>query len=334
MTNNRAGTAGGRPCPATPLPAAPVRPFRRRSPCPTTPLFSRQPFTVPLPGGRSLQLGERTFVMAIINITPDSFAERQPSTDPARAVDLAQAAEAMGADLIDFGAESTRPGAPPVPADEEQGRLMPVLRAVAGRLRVPISIDTTKAVVARSALDAGAAIVNDISGLRYDADLGRVVAAAGAGLVIMHMRGTSREMYRDAAYADVITEVREELAHSLRAAEEAGVSREAIILDPGLGFAKRAEHSYETLARLPELAVLGRPLLVGSSRKSFLTRGLGEMPPAARDWGTAATVAAAILAGAHIIRVHAVSEMVQVARVTDEIRRHARNTGDSGTPSA
>ena len=284
-------------------------------------MHTRRRYTVPLTGGRRLDLGERTLVMAVINVTPDSFADRQPSIDPARAVDLARIAEEQGADILDLGAESTRPGAPAVDADEERRRLLPALRAVAARTRLPLSVDTSKAEVARAALDEGAAIVNDISGLRYDPGLGAVVAAAGAALVLMHMRGTSRDMYRDAEYRDVTVEVRDELAGSLAAAERAGVAREATIVDPGIGFAKRAEHSYEVLARLADLAVLDRPILVGSSRKSFLARAIGDVAPAERDWGTAATVAAAILGGAHIVRVHAVGPMVQAARVADEIVR-------------
>ena len=276
---------------------------------------------MPLTGGRRLDLGERTLVMAVINITPDSFAESQPSIDPVRALDLALAAEAQGADILDLGAESTRPGAAAVDVEEELRRLLPPLRMIAAKTRLPVSVDTTKGAVARAALDEGATIVNDISGLRYDSGLGEVVAAAGAALVVMHMRGTSREMYREASYADVAAEVRDELAVSLAAAERSGVSRESIIVDPGLGFAKRAEHSYEALARLAELAALDRPILVGSSRKSFLTRAVGDMAPSDRDWGTAASVAAAILEGAHIVRVHAVGQMVQVARVADEIVR-------------
>ena len=276
---------------------------------------------MPLTGGRRLDLGERTLVMAVINITPDSFAELQPSIDPVRALDLAQAAEAQGADILDLGAESTRPGAAAVDAEEEMRRLRPALRMIAAKTRLPLSVDTAKGGVARAALDEGAAIVNDISGLRYDPGLGEAVAAAGAALVLMHMRGTSREMYREASYADVAAEVRDELAASLAAAERAGVPRQSTIVDPGLGFAKRAEHSYEALARLADLAVLDRPILVGSSRKSFLTRALGDVAPPDRDWGTAATVAAAILEGAHIVRVHAVGHMVQVARVADEILR-------------
>jgi dihydropteroate synthase len=276
---------------------------------------------VALSGGRRLDLGERTLVMAVINITPDSFAESQPSIDPVRALDVAQEAEAQGADILDLGAESTRPGAAAVDADEEVRRLLPALRMIAAKTRLPLSVDTAKAAVARAALGEGAAIVNDVSGLRYDPDLGKVVAASGAALVLMHMRGTSREMYQEASYVDVAAEVRDELAASVAAAVQAGVPRESTIVDPGLGFAKRAEHSYEALARLADLAALDRPILVGSSRKSFLTRALGDLVPAGRDWGTAATIAAAILEGAHIVRVHAVGPMVQVARVADEIVR-------------
>ncbi len=286
-------------------------------------MHARRRYTVPLPGGRTLCLGARTLVMAIVNLTPDSFSDAAPLADPARALDAALAAEAEGADIIDLGAESTRPGAPPVDAAEELRRLLPALRAIAPKCGVPLSIDTTKAAVARAALDEGAAIVNDISGLRYDPGLGRVAAEARAGLVLMHMRGRPADMYREALYGDVVAEVRDELAASLAAAEAAGVARDAVIVDPGLGFAKRAEHNYALLARLPELAALDRPILVGSSRKSFLARAVGDVPPAGRDWGTAATVAAAILGGAHLVRVHAVGPMVHVARVADEILRGA-----------
>ena len=286
-------------------------------------MVPRKAYTVPIAGGRRLQLGERTLVMAIVNITPDSFADRAPSTDPARALDLAHAAADQGADLLDLGAESTRPGSGTLPEEEERRRLLPALRAIASRVPLPISVDTRKAAVARVALDEGASIVNDISGLGYDSELGAVVAAAGAGLILMHMRGTPEDMYREARYRDVAGEVTHELRGAIERALAAGVSREALILDPGIGFAKQAGHSFEALARLPALGVLDRPLLVGPSRKSFLQAALGDCPPSARDWGTAASVAAAILEGAHIVRVHAVREMVQVARVSDAIRRHA-----------
>jgi dihydropteroate synthase len=284
----------------------------------------RKSFTVPLAGGRGLDLGPRTLVMAVINVTPDSFGEIEPSTSVAAAVARALEAEARGADILDLGAESTRPGALDVPEAEELARLVPVVDALAGRTRIPISVDTRKAAVARAALAAGAAIVNDISGLRYDSDLGGVVADAGAGLVVMHMRGSPRDMYARADYTDVAAEVTRELAESLALARAAGIPREAVIVDPGIGFAKRAAHSYELLARLDALEALGRPVLVGTSRKSFLTAALGDVPPASRDWGTAASVVAAVLAGAHIVRVHAVTEMVQAVRVADEIARHGQ----------
>jgi dihydropteroate synthase len=279
-------------------------------------------YTIPLPNGRSLTLGPRTLVMGILNVTPDSFADGGLHADPARAVAAAEAMLEAGVDIIDVGGESTRPGAAVVEADEELRRVLPVIRGVAARTGIPISIDTYKAPVARAALDAGAALVNDISGLTYDPALAGVVAAHGAGLVLMHMRGHSSDMYAHARYEDLAGEVARELWASLAAATRAGVAREAIILDPGVGFAKRPEHSFGVLARLddPALAALDRPWLVGPSRKSFLREVLGERPPAERDWGTAAAVAAAVLVGAHIVRVHAVKEMVQVVRVADKIR--------------
>jgi dihydropteroate synthase len=286
-------------------------------------LSPRKRFSVPLPDGRTLDLGERTLVMAILNVTPDSFAEHAPRTDPDLAADDALRMEADGADIVDIGGESTRPGANPVPAREELARVLPVLRRLRNRVRVPLSIDTYKAEVARAALDEGAAIVNDISGLRYDPAVGDAVVAGRAALVLMHMRGRPRQMYGEAVYAAPVADVAAELGRSLAAAVAGGVPRERIILDPGLGFAKLATHSFELLAGLADLAALDRPLLVGASRKSFLKEAIGDVPPADRDFGTAAAVAAAVLGGAHIVRVHAVREMCQVVRVSDEIRRRA-----------
>lgn len=286
----------------------------------------RAPYTVPLPGGASLALGERTLVMAIVNVTPDSFAGG--ITDPTAAAEAALRAEADGADIIDLGGESTRPGADPVDAGEELRRIVPVLERLGPRLKIPLSIDTYKAAVARVALQAGAAIVNDISGLRFDPALAGVAAEAGAALVLMHTRGRPQSMMAEARYDDVVADVVDELGGSMAAAEAAGVARDRLIVDPGIGFAKRPEHSYGVLARLSEIAAgLGRPLLVGASRKSFLRAGSGARQAADRDWATAGAVAAAVLGGAHIVRVHAVAEMVQVVRVADEIRRAAR-TGD------
>jgi dihydropteroate synthase len=260
--------------------------------------------------------------MGILNITPDSFADPGPLLDPAAAVAAALRMAADGADLIDIGGESTRPGADPVSADEELSRVMPVLRALQGRLTIPISIDTYKAAVAREAVAAGAVMVNDVSGLQRDPALAGVVAGSGAALVLMHARGSSKTMYAEAEYGDVVAEVIGELRGSIDGARAAGVPLERIIVDPGVGFAKRPSHSYGVLARLPELAaVLERPMLVGPSRKSFLREAVGGRPAPERDWGTAAAVTAAVLAGAHIVRVHAVAEMTQVVRVAEQIRK-------------
>jgi dihydropteroate synthase len=270
-----------------------------------------------------LRLGERPLVMGILNVTPDSFADAAPVTGVARAIEAALRIQADGADLVDIGGESTRPGAEPLPAAEELARVLPVIRGLAGRLTIPISIDTYKAEVARAALDAGASIVNDVSGLRREAALAHVVAEHGAALVIMHSRGTPATMAGEAVYEDVAADVASELQASIGVAEAAGVPVDRIIVDPGVGFAKHAAHSYGVLARLPEIvAAVGRPILVGPSRKSFMREALNDRPPAGRDWGTAAAVTAAVLAGAHLVRVHAVAEMVQVVRVAENIRRH------------
>jgi dihydropteroate synthase len=287
----------------------------------------RRNFTIQLPTGAALDLGPRCLVMGILNVTPDSFAEATPLLEPGEAVDAALRIEAEGADLIDVGGESTRPGAPHVPVDEELRRVIPVVRALAGRLRVPISIDTSKGQVARAALAEGAAIVNDVSGLRVDPALAGVVASAGCALVLMHSRGRPETMIEQAVYADVVGESVTELRDAVALAMAAGVAIEQIIVDPGIGFAKRAAHSYGVLARLPEFAAaFDRPVLVGASRKSFLRAAANGRPPAERDWTTAAAVTAAVLAGAHIVRVHAVAAMVQVVRVAEEIR-NAQGTG-------
>jgi dihydropteroate synthase len=258
--------------------------------------------------------------MGILNITPDSFADGGQHFEAARAVDAGLRMVDEGADLLDVGGESTRPGAEPVPAAEELRRVLPVIEALVGRTRVPLSVDTYKAEVAEAAFSAGASIVNDVSALLYDPRLGEVVAARGMPLVLMHLRGRPTEMYAQATYSDPPREVAAELSERIGVAMARGVPRGQIVLDPGLGFAKQAAHSYATLAHLDALAALGCPILVGASRKSFLKEGVGEVPPTERDWGTAAAVTAAILLGAHIVRVHSVRPMVDVARVADRIR--------------
>jgi dihydropteroate synthase len=265
--------------------------------------------------------------MGIVNVTPDSFANER-ELDPWEAVDVALAMIEDGADIIDIGGESTRPNAVPVRAAEELRRVIPTIERILAEggpaaAKVPISIDTYKAEVARAAIAAGASIVNDVSGLQYDPALAAVVAEHRAGLVLMHTRGRSSAMYEHANYADVIAEVARELQQRIDHAVAAGVSRDAIVVDPGIGFAKRPEQSYAVLtaANHPAFLALDRPVLSGPSRKSFLRAALGgETAPADRVWGTAAAVTAAVLTGSHIVRVHDVKEMVQVVRVADKIR--------------
>ncbi|MGH9311061.1 MAG: dihydropteroate synthase [Vicinamibacterales bacterium] len=271
--------------------------------------------------GRGLILGQRTVLMGILNITPDSFADGGLRFDPSRAVEDGLQMIEDGAAILDVGGESTRPGAEPLDAAEELRRVLPVVERLARDQRVAVSIDTYKASVAREAIAAGAAIVNDISGLQFDPDLAGVVAEAGAAIVLMHTRGRSREMYQEAHYGDVVGEVTSELRAAIDRATSAGVRRESIVIDPGIGFAKRAEHSYQAIAGLSRIAAaLDRPILVGPSRKSYLKAAVGDVPPSEREWGTAAAVAASVLLGAHILRVHGVREMAQVVKVADQIR--------------
>jgi dihydropteroate synthase len=276
--------------------------------------------------------------MGILNVTPDSFADGGLYLDPSAAEAAAVEMEAHGAGIIDVGGESTRPGSETISADAEIARVQPVIARLSRSLKIPISIDTSKAAVAEVAIGEGASLINDVTGLRgasgpsasgggapralrYDASLADIAARSGAGLILMHARGRSRDMYKEAHYDSVPVEVRDELRASLERALAAGARRESVILDPGLGFAKRPEHSYAALAGLPALAALGCPLLAGPSRKSFLSAAIGERSPAERDMATAASVAAAVLFGAHIVRVHNVPAMVDVVRVADAIRQ-------------
>jgi dihydropteroate synthase len=293
-------------------------------------MHSRTRYDVPLPGGRTMRLGERTLVMGILNITPDSFSDGGLNLDPQRAIDVGLQMVEEGADILDVGGESTRPGADQVGAAEEMRRVLPVVEGLAARTAALISIDTYKAVVGREAVARGASIINDISGLQYDPDLAVVAAETGAALVLMHTRGRSQAMYERAVYGDVVSEVRAELQEAMSRAMARGVDRHSIVLDPGFGFAKRPEHSFALLAHLPALASLDRPLLSGPSRKSFLKDALGERLPSEREWGTAAAVTASVLLGAHIVRVHDVRAMTDAVRVADRLQRDL-TVGERGT---
>jgi dihydropteroate synthase len=270
---------------------------------------------------RTLFLGERTLVMGILNVTPDSFADGGKFLGPQYAVEHALEMERAGADLLDVGGESTRPGSRGTSAEEELARVMPVLKALHGVLSIPISIDTRKADIAKAAIGAGASIINDISGLKTDPRIAEVAARHDVPLILMHMRGEPRTMQKAPFARNVMKEVAQGLRVSIGKARKAGVPKSQIIIDPGIGFGKSFQQNYELLQRLPEFGKLGYPLLVGTSRKGFLGASLARhgkpAPPEERLWATAATVAASILGGAHIVRVHDVAEMAQVARVAD-----------------
>lgn len=271
----------------------------------------------------TLTLGSRTLIMGVLNVTPDSFSDGGKFFDPQKAVDHALKMQRDGADLLDIGAESTRPGSRPITAAEELLRLLPVLRALRSRLKIPISIDTQKAQVAEAALAEGAEIVNDISALHHDPRIAEVAAKSRTPLILMHMRGEPGTMQRAPFARDVLKDVVRGLRASIVRARKAGVAKSQIVLDPGIGFGKSYSQNYELLQKLPQLTRLGYPLLVGTSRKGFLGATLARdgkpAPPEARICGTAATVTASILNGAHIVRVHDVAEMAQVARVADAL---------------
>ena len=257
---------------------------------------------------------DRTRVMGVLNVTPDSFSDGGKHRDPQRAVAAGLAMAAAGADIVDVGGESTRPGAPPVAPHDERTRVVPVIRALAAA-GVKVSIDTRNAATMEAALDAGAAIVNDISALTHDPAAAALIAARGCPVVLMHMRGDPTTMNACAVYADIAREVSDELAARITAAEQAGIARDSIAIDPGIGFAKLAPQSLELLRRLPALAVLRRPILVGVSRKSFIGRTGDEPDPQRRLPGSLAAGLFAVSRGAHILRVHDVPETVQALKL-------------------
>jgi len=280
---------------------------------------------------RILPIGERTLIMGILNVTPDSFSDGGQFITVDTALSHAEQMIAEGADIIDVGGESTRPGGEPVSAQDEIERVVPVIEVLARRTDTPISVDTTKSEVARAALDAGAAIVNDISALRFDFYIADAVARAGAGLVLMHSRGTPATRHRLPPVADIMHEVTHSLRASINMAERRGVKRESIVIDPGIGFGKSLEQNLELIAKVDQLiaAFSDYPLLIGTSRKSFIGRILADesgtpAPAEHRLYGSLATITAAILQGAHIVRVHDVKATMETIRVAESIRDNPR----------
>jgi len=272
-----------------------------------------------------MPIGERTLIMGILNVTPDSFSDGGEFLDTDRALAHAEQMISEGADIIDVGGESTRPGGEPVSFEDEIRRVVPVIEALAKRVNTPISVDTTKSEVARAALEAGAAIVNDISALRFDFYVADASARAGAGLVLMHSRGTPATMHRLPPVANVMEEVTSSLRASIHMAERRGVKPESIVIDPGIGFGKSQEQNLELIARLDQLiaAFPDYPVLIGTSRKSFIGRILADesgAPASDRLYGTLATITAAVLKGAHIVRVHDVKAAAETIRVSESIR--------------
>ncbi len=285
-----------------------------------SPWPERPYFRLELPSGRTLDTEARPLVMGVLNVTPDSFSDGGRFYTHRAAVEHARAMCAEGADIIDVGGESTRPGSEPVSVQEEIDRTLPVIRELVGQVDVPVSIDTQKSAVAEPALDAGAELINDVSALRTDPDMAALAADRGAPVVLMHMQGTPRTMQRDPTYEEVVCAVIGWLRQRMDCALEAGIGKEKLIVDPGFGFGKALGHNLELLRRLHEFHSLGRPLMVGTSRKSMLGMIL-DLPVEERLFGTLATLACAALAGCHVVRVHDVRPAREVMQVCEAIRR-------------
>jgi dihydropteroate synthase len=268
----------------------------------------------------SFDFSQKTYIMGILNVTPDSFSDGGQFFDKISAIRRAVQMVKEGADIIDIGGESTRPGSDPVPLEEELRRTIPLIEVLVKEIRVPISIDTYKSKVAIRALNAGASMVNDISGLRFDPVMTSVIAQYKVPVVIMHIKGKPKDMQQNPVYEDLIPEVIAYLKESIDMATKAGISEDKIIIDPGIGFGKTFEHNLEIINNLRKLRVLEKPILIGPSRKAFIGKILGDVPTGERLEGTAAAVAISIMNGANIIRVHDVREMVRVAKVADAIK--------------
>ena len=269
----------------------------------------------------SLDFSKKTYLMGILNVTPDSFSESGLYFDKSDAIKRAIQMVEEGADIIDIGGESTRPGSEPVSLEEELRRTMPVIEALAKEIKVPISIDTYKAEVAKRALGAGASMVNDISGLRFDTGMSKIVSEYEVPVVIMHIKGTPKNMQQNPVYEALMPEIMDYFRFGIRLAMESGIAEDRIIIDPGIGFGKTFEHNLEILNNLHEFTLLEKPLLVGPSRKAFIGKILGDAAVTDRLEGSAAAVAVSIINGANIVRVHDVKEMVKVAKVADAIKK-------------
>jgi dihydropteroate synthase len=268
----------------------------------------------------SLDFGKKTCIMGILNITPDSFSDGGIHFDKTRAVEQAIRMVEDGADIIDIGGESTRPGSDPVSIEEELRRTIPVIEALADKISVPLSIDTSKSKVAARALEAGAAIVNDISSMSFDPEMPELISRFKTPVILMHMKGTPKVMQLNPEYHNLIPQITDFFKERISFAGRSGIAEDRIIIDPGIGFGKTFEHNLEIINNLSHFSKLGRPVLIGPSRKAFLGKILGGAPPLERLEGTAATVAISIMNGANIVRVHEVKEMARVAKVADAIR--------------
>ena len=271
--------------------------------------------------GHNFDFSKRTYIMGILNVTPDSFSDGGRYFDHSFAIKKAVQMADDGADIIDIGGESTRPGSDPVSAEEELRRTIPVIEVLSKEISIPISIDTYKSDIARKALDAGATMVNDISGLRFDPEMAATVAEYKVPVVLMHIKGTPKNMQQNPTYSALISDILEYLREGITIARKAGISEDVIIIDPGIGFAKTFEHNLEIINSLNKFTSLGKPVLIGPSRKAFIGKILGNVATEERLEGTAAAVAISIINGANIVRVHDVKEMARVAKVADAIKR-------------
>ena len=269
----------------------------------------------------SFDFSKKTYIMGILNVTPDSFADGGLYFAKSAAIERAYQIVEEGADIIDIGGESTRPGSEPITIEEESRRTIPVIEALAKEIKIPISIDTYKSKVARRALDAGASMVNDISGLRFDPQMAEVASEYKIPIVIMHIKGPPKDMQQNPVYEALIPEIMDYLRIGITIATQAGISEDKIIIDPGIGFGKTSDHNLEIINNLREFTLLEKPILIGPSRKAFIGRILGDAPVTERLEGTAAAVAISIMNGANIIRVHDVRKIVKVAKVAEAVKR-------------